>query len=82
LPCRLLSHVFLSVGKEGLSSIVETAGNPDVHVILRGGSSGPNYEREWVEKCTAGLKKGGVVPRVMVRSHLRGLYWILIPQVD
>lgn len=63
-------HVFLSVGKEGLSSIVETAGNPDVHVILRGGSSGPNYEREWVEKCTAGLKKGGVVPRVMVRPCL------------
>ena len=59
-------HVFLSVGKEGLSSIVETAGNPDVHVILRGGNSGPNYERQWVEKCTAGLKKGGVVARVMV----------------
>jgi 3-deoxy-7-phosphoheptulonate synthase len=62
-------HVFLSVGKEGLSSIVETSGNPDVHVILRGGSSGPNYEREWVEKCTASLKKGGVVPRVMVRPY-------------
>lgn len=59
-------HVFLSVGKEGLSSIVETEGNPDVHVILRGGNSGPNYEREWVEKCTASLKKGGVVARVMV----------------
>jgi len=59
-------HVFLSVGKEGLSSIVETAGNPDVHVILRGGSGGPNYEREWVQKCAAGLKKAGVVPRIMV----------------
>ena len=33
-------HVFLSVGKEGLSSIIETEGNPDVHVILRGGSKG------------------------------------------
>lgn len=34
------SHVFLSVGKEGLSSIIETDGNPDVHVILRGGAKG------------------------------------------
>ena len=33
-------HVFLSVGKEGLSSIIETEGNPDVHIILRGGSKG------------------------------------------
>ena len=33
-------HVFLSVGKEGLSSIIETEGNPDVHVILRGGAKG------------------------------------------
>ena len=33
-------HVFLSVGKEGLSSIIETEGNPDVHVILRGGVKG------------------------------------------
>ena len=36
-------HVFLSVGKEGLSSIIETDGNPDVHVILRGGSKGLLY---------------------------------------
>ena len=35
-------HVFLSVGKEGLSSIIETEGNPDVHVILRGGVKGPS----------------------------------------
>ena len=41
-------HVFLSVGKEGLSSIVETEGNPDVHVILRGGSKGLLYDRSAV----------------------------------
>lgn len=59
-------HVFLSVGKEGLSSIVETEGNEDVHIILRGGSSGPNYERKHVEQCVAGLKKGGVNWRLMI----------------
>ncbi|KAH9980220.1 hypothetical protein BGW80DRAFT_1434859 [Lactifluus volemus] len=46
-------HVFLSVGKEGLSSIVETEGNPDVHVILRGGSKGPNYAAEYID-CSHG----------------------------
>jgi 3-deoxy-7-phosphoheptulonate synthase len=61
-------HVFLSVGREGLSSIVETEGNPDVHIILRGGTSGPNYSKEHVEKCVAGLKKGGVNWRLMARS--------------
>ncbi|KAF8208905.1 hypothetical protein K438DRAFT_1813117 [Mycena galopus ATCC 62051] len=41
-------HVFLSVGKEGLSSIIETEGNPYVHIIMRGGASGPNYAAEYV----------------------------------
>ncbi|KAG8798243.1 hypothetical protein FRC16_007636 [Serendipita sp. 398] len=59
-------HVFLSVGKEGLSSIVETEGNEDVHIILRGGSSGPNYERQHVQKCIDSLQKGGVNWRLMI----------------
>src|SRR5690606_31775207 len=36
------SHNFLSVTKEGRSAIFQTAGNPDCHVILRGGSKHPN----------------------------------------
>jgi DAHP synthetase I family len=68
--CRaaISGHVFLSVGKEGLSSIVETEGNPDVHVILRGGKTGVNYERESVEKVVRELKKGKVNHRLMVSS--------------
>lgn len=68
--CRaaISGHVFLSVGKEGLSSIVETEGNPDVHVILRGGKTGVNYERESVEKVVTELKKGKVNHRLMVSS--------------
>lgn len=64
-------HVFLSVGKEGLSSIVETEGNPDVHIILRGGAKGPNYEAEFVRDCAAKLKAAGLPQRIMVRSDLR-----------
>ena len=45
-------HAFLSVTKQGLAAIVHTNGNPDVHVILRGGSSGPNFEASFVKEAT------------------------------
>ncbi|KAI0086562.1 phospho-2-dehydro-3-deoxyheptonate aldolase [Irpex rosettiformis] len=66
--CRAASrpHVFLSVGKGGLSSIVETEGNPDVHVILRGGSSGPNYAAQYVRDCGEKLIKAGFPPKIMI----------------
>lgn len=60
-------HCFLSVGKEGLSSIVETEGNPDTHIILRGGASGPNYAAEHVRDCGAKLAKAGLPQKIMVR---------------
>ncbi|KAF8908896.1 3-deoxy-7-phosphoheptulonate synthase [Gymnopilus junonius] len=56
-------HVFLSVGKEGLSSIVETTGNPDVHIILRGGATGPNYAAEFVRDAGLKLAKAGLAQR-------------------
>ncbi|KAL0961020.1 hypothetical protein HGRIS_006012 [Hohenbuehelia grisea] len=59
-------HVFLSVGKEGLSSIVETSGNLDVHVILRGGASGPNYAPEFVRDAGGKLAKAGLPQKVMI----------------
>ncbi|KAF9778039.1 hypothetical protein BJ322DRAFT_1131609 [Thelephora terrestris] len=59
-------HVFLSVGKEGLSSIIETEGNPDVHVILRGGAKGPNYASEFVKECGEKLKKADLPQKIMV----------------
>ncbi|KAF5369404.1 hypothetical protein D9758_002648 [Tetrapyrgos nigripes] len=59
-------HVFLSVGKEGLSSIIETAGNPDVHVILRGGNSGPNYSTDFVRDTGAKVQKAGLAQKVMI----------------
>ena len=41
---RTRTH-FLGVTEQGLAAIVGTRGNRDCHVILRGGQSGPNYER-------------------------------------
>ncbi|KAG6377227.1 hypothetical protein JVT61DRAFT_1281 [Boletus reticuloceps] len=60
-------HVFLSVGKEGLSSIIETeARKSRCHVILRGGSKGPNYAAEYVRDCYEKLEKAGLLCKIMI----------------
>jgi len=59
-------HHFLSVTKQGVAAIVATNGNPDCHIILRGGSAGPNYDAASVGRAAEQLKKIGLEPRVMV----------------
>ncbi|WP_274572531.1 3-deoxy-7-phosphoheptulonate synthase AroG [Neisseria leonii] len=58
-------HHFLSVTKAGHSAIVHTAGNPDCHVILRGGKE-PNYDSASVKAAAEQLSKAGVTPKLMV----------------
>ncbi|GAB7363159.1 hypothetical protein MBLNU230_g3443t1 [Neophaeotheca triangularis] len=52
-------HHFMGVTKQGLAAITKTAGNPDCFVILRGGTSGTNFDKESVTKTREGLKKKG-----------------------
>jgi len=59
-------HNFLGVNDQGLAAIVGTEGNKDCHVILRGGSSGPNYEEKHIVKAAEMLKKADLPARVMV----------------
>ncbi len=59
-------HAFMGMTKMGQAAIFETRGNPDCHVILRGGSKGPNYEAEHVDAACAALKKAGLREQVMV----------------
>ena len=59
-------HHFLSVTKQGVAAIVATMGNDDCHVILRGGSSGPNYSRESVAEVCDGLEASGLRRKVMI----------------
>lgn len=59
-------HHFLSVTKGGHSAIFSTSGNEDCHLILRGGSNGPNYDAESVAQAVAGLEKAGVNPGIMI----------------
>jgi 3-deoxy-7-phosphoheptulonate synthase len=58
------------VTEQGLCAIVSTRGNPDCHVILRGGESGPNYSSTAVQKTASALRAAGAVPRLMIdASH-------------
>ncbi|HKY89496.1 MAG TPA: 3-deoxy-7-phosphoheptulonate synthase [Nevskiaceae bacterium] len=59
-------HRFLSLTQGGQVSIFETAGNEDCHVILRGGSSGTNYDAASVEAASAAMTKAGLKPQVMI----------------
>jgi 3-deoxy-7-phosphoheptulonate synthase len=59
------SHHFLSVSDEGQVSVFQTKGNPNGHIILRGGYQ-PNYEEESVEESVTILRDKGLCPIVMV----------------
>jgi 3-deoxy-7-phosphoheptulonate synthase len=58
-------HHFLSVTKSGHSAIVHTAGNPDCHVILRGGKE-PNYEHTHIDAAAHELKGVGLPEKIMI----------------
>src|ERR671934_1740689 len=63
-------HRFLGVTEQGLASIVITRGNPECHVILRGGARGPNYDRVSIAQVLEQLAASAVPQRVMVdASH-------------
>jgi 3-deoxy-7-phosphoheptulonate synthase len=58
-------HHFLSVHKNGQVAIVQTNGNPDCHVILRGGKA-PNYDAASVERGLQGPEAAKLPPTLMV----------------
>jgi len=61
----VLGHHFLSVHKNGQVAIVETRGNEDCHVILRGGKA-PNYDAASVAAACEALKASGLREQVMI----------------
>ena len=58
-------HHFLSVHKNGQVAIVQTQGNPDCHVILRGGKR-PNYDRDSVQAACDDLAASKLPQRLMI----------------
>jgi 3-deoxy-7-phosphoheptulonate synthase len=59
-------HRFLGINEQGEVSVVTTKGNPYAHVVLRGGSAGPNYDSVHVAQCEKALEKGGVSRNIMI----------------
>ena len=60
------SHTFLGHTKHGQSAIFVTTGNPDCHIILRGGRKLVNYTAQSVAETAAQMLKAGVDPRIMI----------------
>ncbi|MFJ5954415.1 3-deoxy-7-phosphoheptulonate synthase [Paenarthrobacter sp. NPDC092416] len=63
-------QAFLGIDDDGRAALVATSGNPDTHVILRGGRKGPNYSQEDVAAASSKLAAKGLNPRLIVdASH-------------
>jgi 3-deoxy-7-phosphoheptulonate synthase len=59
-------HAFLGINAEGISSVVKTLGNQDVHIVLRGGASGPNFRTDDIAGAAKSMVDHGLVRGVMV----------------
>lgn len=63
-------HCFFGVTDQGLAGIVETRGNHDCHVILRGGHHGPNYDAANVQRVLGILRRNRLPERLVIdASH-------------
>jgi len=60
------AHSFLGINEDGVTSIVRTNGNPDVHVVLRGGRALTNYDAASIQAAEAKLIAEKLPPVLMV----------------
>jgi len=58
-------HHFMGINRQGQVALIQTSGNPDGHVILRGGSQ-PNYDAASIADCEQALAKQGIEPGIIV----------------
>jgi 3-deoxy-7-phosphoheptulonate synthase len=59
-------HGFLGLDHQGRTALVRTTGNPDGHLVLRGGNQGPNFGSDSIAEAKARLEKAGVRSQMMV----------------
>ncbi len=70
IKAAIQSQTFLGIDESGRASVVTTTGNPDCHVILRGGDDSPNHGEAHVAAALTALEKAGLPAKVMVdASH-------------
>jgi 3-deoxy-7-phosphoheptulonate synthase len=66
MSASLHPHRFLGIDGKGQVSVVTTTGNPDCHLVLRGGSNAPNYDVESVAIAAKVLQQSNLCTRIMV----------------
>ncbi|WP_372637151.1 3-deoxy-7-phosphoheptulonate synthase [Alcanivorax jadensis] len=59
-------HTHLGIDDNGHSALLQTAGNPDTHLVLRGGNDGPNYDADSIHQAVGALQTKGRNTRVIV----------------
>jgi 3-deoxy-7-phosphoheptulonate synthase len=59
-------QTFLGINLEGRASAIVTRGNPNCHIVLRGGTAGPNYSPEHIAQTEQLLAKAGLPRSVLV----------------
>jgi len=60
------SQTFLGVNLDGRAAAITTRGNPNCHIVLRGGSHGPNYSAEAIAETCGELERNKLIPAVMI----------------
>ena len=66
MKSSLQPHHFLGINQEGLSSVIQTSGNDYVHLVLRGGSNGPNFDAVSIHNAADALAAGGLPQAIMI----------------
>lgn len=59
-------HTYMRICENGSPTITRTVGNPDAHIVLRGGDSGPNYDPSCVTDALTRLEKVKLPPRLLI----------------
>jgi len=59
-------HTFLGINLDGSASAIVTRGNPDCHIVLRGGATGPNYSPAHIAHTEQLLAKAGLMKSILV----------------
>ncbi len=59
-------HSFIGIDQSGRTCVLKTLGNPDTHIIFRGGSRGPNYQDHFIEEAERLLAEMEMTPAILV----------------
>lgn len=65
MQASAMGHSFMGINQQGQVTVLSTKGNPDGHVILRGGKT-PNFEAVYVTECEQSLRKAGLPEAIMI----------------